>query len=79
MTFKDATQEERVIRLLRNDAKLREYHRNHAKEYRARKKELTGVGQKQYYSRETINRVRREYYYRFTAIDHIRYLFKTTK
>ena len=66
---------ERIIKLLQNDAKMREYKRIYARAYRAKQKDLTGVTQKQYQKRETVNKIQREYYYRTTAIDNIRYLF----
>ncbi len=65
----------RIIKLLQNDAKLREYKKNYARAYRAKQKELTGFTQKQYQKREIVNKLQREYYYRTTAIDNIRYLF----
>ena len=61
--------DDRVIRLLRNDAGRRNYIRNYMKEYRAKKKEETGIGQKQYYTNEDIKM-------RKTVINDIKFLFK---
>ena len=59
--------DDRVIRLLRNDAGRRNYIRNYMKEYRAKKKEETGIEQKQYYTNEDIKM-------RKTVINDIKFL-----
>ena len=44
----------RIIRLLKNDAERRKNIREYMKEYRRKKKEETGKSQKQYYNLEDI-------------------------
>ena len=68
--------DDRVIRLLRNDAGRRNYIRNYMKEYRAKKKEETGIGQKQYYTNEDIKMRKRASYKLKTVINDIKFLFK---
>ena len=68
--------DDRVIRLLRNDAERRNYIRNYMKEYRAKKKEETGIGQKQYYTNEDIKMRKRASYKLKTVINDIKFLFK---
>ena len=68
--------DDRVIRLLRNDAERRNYIRNYMKEYRAKKKEETGIGQKQYYTNEDIKMRKRASYKLKTVINDNKFLFK---
>ena len=60
----------------RNDAGRRNYIRNYMKEYRAKKKEETGIGQKQYYTNEDIKMRKRASYKLKTVINDIKFLFK---
>ena len=68
--------DDRVKRLLRNDAGRRNYIRNYMKEYRAKKKEETGIGQKQYYTNEDIKMRKRASYKLKTVINDINFLLK---
>ena len=68
--------DDRVIRLLRNDAGRRNYIRNYMKEYRAKKKEETGIGQKQYYNSDDIKKIQRSCYKIKTVLNDIKFLFK---
>lgn len=68
--------DERVIRLLKNDAQRRKYIKEYMKEYRAKKKLETGVGQKQYYTREDRQIRQRTSYQLKTVLNDIRFLFK---
>ena len=75
MTFSHE-QEEKIVKLLRKDASRRTYIRDYMKEYRAKKKLETGVGQKQYYTHETIKTLQRASYKLKTTLNDIRFLFQ---
>ena len=53
---------DRIVRLLRKDAERRRYIRVYMKEYRAKLKEETGIGQKQYYTPDDIKNRQRALY-----------------
>ena len=74
MTFSQE-QQEKVVRLLRKDASRRVYIRDYMKEYRRKKKEETGKGQKQYYTYEDIKTRQRALYKLKTTLNDIRFLF----
>ena len=74
MTF-SYNQQDKIIKLLRNDATRRVYIRDYMKEYRRKKKEETGVGQKQYYNEDDLKRVQSKYYKLKTVLNDIRFLF----
>ena len=69
----------RVIRLLRKDADRRNYIRKYMKEYRANKKEVTGIGQKQYYSPDDIKKIQRASYKLKTVINDIKFFVQRIK
>ena len=66
---------EKIIRLLKKDAEQKKYVRDYMREYRRKKKEETGVGQKQYYDLDDIKRRKREYYKISTTLNDIKFLF----
>ena len=68
--------DDRIVRLLRKDAERRKYIREYMKEYRMKKKEETGKGQKQYYTNEDIKTRQRVSYKIKTAVNDIKFLFK---
>ena len=74
MTFSQE-QQDKIITLLKNDASRRVYIRDYMKEYRKKKKEETGKGQKQYYKKDDAKRISKDYYTRKTALNFIKYLF----
>jgi hypothetical protein len=74
MTFQEK-QNERILRLLKKDAERRKYIRDYMKEYRAKKKEETGQGQKQYYTNDEIKIIQRRAYKLKTVLNDIRFLF----
>ena len=69
-------QSDRIVRLLRKDAERRTYIRGYMKEYRAKLKAETGIGQKQYYTSDDIKSRQRALYKIKTAINDIKFLFK---
>ena len=71
MTFSEE-HNERVIRLLKNDAERRNYIREYMKEYRRNKKEETGTSQKQYHTTEYLKIKAKENYYKKTASNDIK-------
>ena len=75
MTFSEE-HNERVIRLLKNDAERRNYIREYMKEYRRKKKEETGTSQKQYHTTEYLKIKAKENYYKKTALNDIKKLFE---
>lgn len=75
MTFTQE-QQDHIIKLLKNDAARRVYIRSYMKEYRRKKKEDTGKGQKQYYTAEDIKTLQRASYKLKTALNDIKFLFK---
>ena len=66
---------EKIIRLLKKDAEQKKYIRDYMREYRRKKKEETGIGQKQYYDLDDIKRRKREYYKIRTTLNDIKFLF----
>jgi len=69
---------DRGVRLLRKDAERRKYICEYMKQYRAKTKAETGVGQKQYYTPDThdIKSRQRVSYKIKTAVNDIKFLFK---
>ena len=67
---------DRVVRLLRKYAERQKYIREYMKEYRAKTKAETGVGQKQHYSPDNIKSRQRVSYKIKTAINDIKILFQ---
>ena len=74
MTFSEE-HNERIIRLLKHDAERRNYIKNYMKDYRRKKKEETGVSQKQYGKKEAIKMKAVENYHKKTALNDIKFLF----
>ena len=74
MTFSQE-QQDRIITLLRNDASRRAYIKDYMKEYRKKKKEETGKGQKQYYNVDDVKRRMKESYRRKTILNDLKFLF----
>ena len=74
MTFSQE-QNEKIIKLLRNDATRRVYIKDYMKEYRKKKKEETGVSQKQYCTSDDMKTISKNYYTRKTALNCIKFLF----
>ena len=68
--------DKRVVRLLRKDAERRKYIRGYMKEYRAKIKAETGIGQKQYYTSDDIKSRQRVSYKIKTVINDIKFLFQ---
>ena len=66
---------DRIVRLLKNDASKRAYLKEYMKEYRRKKKEETGIGQKQYYDLDDIKRRSKESYEKKKVLCDIRFLF----
>ena len=62
-------QNKKVIKLLRQDAERRVYIRDYMKEYRNKKKNETGTGQKQYCKKDDMKRISKDYYTRKTALN----------
>ena len=69
------THNDKIVRLLKKDAMRRKYVREYMKEYRRKKKEETGIAQKQYYDKDDINRRTKTNYYNKTVLNDIKYLF----
>ena len=67
---------DRIVRLLRKDAVRRTYIRVYMKEYRAKLKAETGIGQKQYYTPDDIKSRQRASYKIKMAVNDIKFLFK---
>ena len=74
MTFSQE-QNEKIIKLLRNDATRRVYIKDYMKEYRKKKKAETGVSQKQYCTGDDMKIISKNYYTRKTALNCIKFLF----
>ena len=66
---------ERVVRLLKNDAERRNYIREYMREYRKKQAE-SGKKQKQYYNKDDVNTKMKENYYKKIVLNDIRFLFK---
>ena len=66
---------ERVLRLLKNDAERRNYIRVYMREYRKKQAE-NGIKQKQYYNKDDLNTKVKENYYKKIVLNDIRFLFK---
>ena len=66
----------RVVRLLKKDAERRKYVKEYMQEYRAKKKLETGKGQKQYGKPDDKKRIAKEYYFKNTVINYVKYLFE---
>ena len=75
MTFMDEHQE-RIVRLLKHDAERRNYIREYMKEYRRKKKEETGVAQKQYTNKDDTKKRAKEIYHQKTVLNDVKYLFQ---
>jgi len=67
---------ERIVRLLKKDAERRAYIREYMKEYRQKKKEETGISQKQYASKDDIKIRMRKIYYAKTVLSDVKNLFQ---
>ena len=65
---------EKIVRLLKNDAERRLYMKEYMKEYRKKQIE-SGKKQKQYYNKDDVNTKMKEHYHRKIALNDIRFLF----
>ena len=74
MTFSQE-QQDKIIKLLKNDATRRVYIKDYMKEYRKKKKAETGVSQKQYCTGDDMKSISKNYYSRKTALNCIKFLF----
>ena len=75
MTFAD-DHKERIVRLLKHDAERRNYTREYMKEYLRKKKEETGVAQKQYSNKDDTKKRAKEVYQQKTVLSDLKYLFQ---
>ena len=69
-------QKEKIISLLKNDAKRRAYIREYMKGYRQRKLTEIGISQKQYNQKTNKSILAHNYYYKNSALTAIKYLFQ---
>jgi len=74
MTFSQE-QQDKIIKLLKNDATRRVYIKDYMKEYRKKKNSETAVSQKQYCTGDDMKTISKNYYSRKTALNCIKFLF----